>query len=59
MECAATAFQPCDPDFAARVRGSFGRQAAMRLIGAELAVVEPGRVVVGCPTGRISRSSMR
>jgi uncharacterized protein (TIGR00369 family) len=49
MERAATAFEPRDPDFATRVRASFGRQAAMRLIGAELAVVEPGRVVVALP----------
>jgi len=28
--------RPQDPDFAARVRASFGRQAAMRLIGARL-----------------------
>jgi uncharacterized protein (TIGR00369 family) len=42
-------FRPPDPDFAARVRASFGRQAAMRLIGAELAVVEPGHVVIELP----------
>ena len=35
-------FQPQDPAFAARCRASFGRQAAMRLIGARLTVVEPG-----------------
>jgi uncharacterized protein (TIGR00369 family) len=32
-----------DPAFEARVRGSFGRQRAMSLIGAELTRVEPGR----------------
>ncbi len=35
-------FQPKDPDYAARVRASFDRQQAMTLIGAELAVIEPG-----------------
>lgn len=39
---APSRFQPADPGFAARVRASFGRQAAMRLIGARLSVVEPG-----------------
>lgn len=33
---------PKDPDFAARCQASFGRQAAMRLIGARLARIEPG-----------------
>ena len=36
-------FQPADPAFAERVRASYGRQAAMRTIGAQLAAVEPGR----------------
>lgn len=40
-------FEPEDPHFAARVRGSFERQAAMRTIGATLAEVVPGRVVLG------------
>jgi uncharacterized protein (TIGR00369 family) len=31
-----------DPGFEARVRGSFARQRAMALIGAELTRVEPG-----------------
>ncbi len=35
-------FQPRDPGYADRVRASFGLQRAMALIGAELAVVEPG-----------------
>lgn len=35
-------WKPFDPDFAERVRASFARQGAMRLIGAELAAVEPG-----------------
>ena len=37
-----TSFTPKNPDFAARVRDSFGRQGAMILIGAELT-----RVVLG------------
>ena len=37
---------PADPQFAARVRDSFGRQKAMALIGATLAHVEPGRVEI-------------
>ncbi|MBS0444739.1 MAG: PaaI family thioesterase [Proteobacteria bacterium] len=35
-----------DPDFAARVRESFARQGAMRTLGATLAHVGPGHVVV-------------
>jgi uncharacterized protein (TIGR00369 family) len=38
-----------DPAFAARCRESFGRQKAMALIGARLAVVEPGYVEVALP----------
>ena len=38
-----------DPAFAARIRESFGRQKAMGLIGASLAVVEPGRVEIALP----------
>lgn len=41
--------QPADPAFAERVRASYGRQAAMRTIGAELVAVEPGRVVIELP----------
>lgn len=33
---------PQDPDYEARCRASFGRQAAMRLIGGRLARLEPG-----------------
>jgi uncharacterized protein (TIGR00369 family) len=40
------AADPADPDFAARVSASFERQAVMRTLGAELALVEPGRVVI-------------
>ena len=39
---AAPPFEPLDPRFAARVRESFARQGAMRLIGAELVDVAPG-----------------
>jgi uncharacterized protein (TIGR00369 family) len=42
-------FEPRDPDFAARVRASFERQAAMTTIGATLAAVEAGRVVIELP----------
>lgn len=37
-------FQPIDAGFEGRVRESFVRQGAMRLIGAQLGRVEPGRV---------------
>ena len=40
---------PQDPQFASRVRESFGRQKAMALIGAALGAVEPGRVEVALP----------
>ena len=42
-------FQPADPAFAAVVRDSFARQGLMREIGARLAHVEPGRVVIELP----------
>lgn len=42
-------FEPADAGFAERVRASYARQAAMRTIGATLAVVEPGRVVIELP----------
>ena len=42
-------FQPVDPDFASRIRESFGRQKAMALIGASLARVEPGYVEIALP----------
>lgn len=42
-------FQPRDPDYEARVRASFGLQQAMALIGAELALVEPGYVEIHLP----------
>lgn len=40
---------PRDPDFDARVRASFARQAAMRTIGATLARVAPGEVDLALP----------
>jgi uncharacterized protein (TIGR00369 family) len=40
---------PADPQFAARVRESFGRQKAMLLIGGSLTVVEPGYVEIALP----------
>jgi acyl-coenzyme A thioesterase PaaI-like protein len=42
-------FTPPDPNYAQRVRASFERQAAMATIGASLAAVEPGRVVIELP----------
>ena len=42
-------FTALNPDFESRVRDSFARQAAMRLIGARLTTVEPGRCVVELP----------
>ena len=42
-------FQAVDPLFAERVRESFSRQKAMALIGARLAVVEPGHVEITLP----------
>ncbi|UUZ62348.1 PaaI family thioesterase [Polaromonas sp. P1(28)-13] len=41
-----TEFQTRDPHFAQRVRASFERQGAMKTLGATLAEVQPGRVVV-------------
>ena len=42
-------FQPVDTEFAQRVRASFARQAAMATIGASIAQVSPGQVVVELP----------
>jgi len=42
-------FTPPNPDFAARVCDSFARQAAMRLIGAVMTEVVPGRVTIALP----------
>jgi uncharacterized protein (TIGR00369 family) len=43
------AFQPADPAFEARVRASFARQGAMKLIGAVLTRVEPGVATIELP----------
>jgi uncharacterized protein (TIGR00369 family) len=40
---------PQDPNFASRVRESFGRQKAMALIGAALRTVEAGAVEIALP----------
>ena len=45
----APRFEPQDPSFAERVRASFHRQAAMHTIGARLADVDAGRVVIELP----------
>lgn len=42
-------FVPPDPDYAARVQASFDRQGAMRLIGARIAALTPGRCVIELP----------
>jgi uncharacterized protein (TIGR00369 family) len=42
-------FTPQDPNYEQRVRSSFARQAAMKTIGASLAAIEPGRVVIEMP----------
>lgn len=42
-------FVPRDPDYAARVRSSFDRQGAMRLIGARLAEIGPGYCAIELP----------
>ena len=41
--------QPQDPNYEQRVRDSFARQAAMDTLGATLAEVAPGRVVITLP----------
>lgn len=46
---AQAAFQPQHPEFAAAVRGSFGRQGFLQSIGAELVSVVPGTVEVALP----------
>ena len=39
-------FTPADPGFETRTRASFARQGAMALIGAQMELVEPGRVEI-------------
>jgi uncharacterized protein (TIGR00369 family) len=46
MPDAPPAFPPRDPHFEQRVRESFARQASMATLGARLAGVAPGEVVV-------------
>lgn len=45
----ARVFQAVDPNFEARVRASFARQPAMRLIGARMTRVEPGYCEIELP----------
>src|SRR5678816_2046647 len=42
-------FEPRDPDFRARVQGSFSRQTFMATLGASLELVEPGEVHIELP----------
>jgi uncharacterized protein (TIGR00369 family) len=42
-------FTPVDPHFEERIRQSFARQGAMRLIGAQLTRIEPGAVDITLP----------
>src|SRR6266496_1331382 len=42
-------FVPVDPDYDARVRASFARQGAMRLLGARLLSLEPGFCAIELP----------
>ena len=42
-------FEPKDPEFKSRVSRSFDEQSVMTTIGAALAEVEPGRVVIELP----------
>ena len=42
-------FVPEDPEYAARVRGSFDRQGAMRLIGARIVELAPGYCSIELP----------
>jgi len=44
--------RPRDPDFAARVHASFGRQPFMTLLGARLVAVGPGTVDIELPIRR-------
>ncbi|HEY4374210.1 MAG TPA: PaaI family thioesterase [Burkholderiales bacterium] len=45
----AASFVSPDPDFDAKVRGSFARQAAMNLIGARLSELAPGHCELRLP----------
>lgn len=46
MNAPAFRIQPPDPHYAERCRASFGRQQAMRLIGARMSKVQPGLVEI-------------
>jgi len=53
---ASRAFKPLDPRYAERVRESFARQGAMRLIGAELVDVAPGYCAIALlPRAEVSQ----
>ena len=53
---ASPAFKVADPHYAERVRASFSRQGAMRLIGAELVGVAPGYCAIALvPRAEISQ----
>src|SRR2546423_7580430 len=41
--------EPQDPEFRARVRASFSRQAFMATVGASLELIEPGEVHIALP----------
>ena len=45
----ASVWVPCDPDYATGVHASFDRQAAMRLIGAQLCCLRPGYCRIELP----------
>jgi uncharacterized protein (TIGR00369 family) len=42
-------FVPLDPEYEARVRGSFARQGAMRLLGARILEIRPGYCAIELP----------
>lgn len=42
-------FEPADPAFAEVVRASFDRQGLMKVLGARLGTIEPGRVAIELP----------
>ena len=42
-------FTPVDPHYEERVRQSFERQGAMRLLGARISKIEPGAVDITLP----------
>jgi uncharacterized protein (TIGR00369 family) len=44
-----TTFTPPDPDFEARCRASFAKQAVMATLGAELVSAAPGRAEIAMP----------